>query len=58
MVATLSSLAQLLTSEGLLVQARGLDGQAADTPVTGADCDSRFSRAGHLFICKGKAFKG
>lgn len=57
MTATLSSLAQLLADEGLLVRASHCDGAAADTSVTGADCDSRFAAPGHLFIAKGAAFK-
>ena len=56
MAVTLSSLANLLEQEGLLVTTRSLTDET-DAPVCGTDCDSRFSRAGHLFICKGKAFK-
>ncbi len=53
---TLATLSQLLDAEGLLVARRNLEAAAA-TPITGADCDSRFAAAGHLFIAKGVAFK-
>lgn len=54
---TLASLAELLRSEGLLRGTANLSADVADTPVCGADCDSRVVREGHLFICKGAAFK-
>ena len=54
---TCSSLAQLLDAAGLLAYANGLDGPAGATSITGADCDSRVAAPGHLFVCKGAAFK-
>ena len=54
---TLASLAALLERRGWLVGTRNLTAEAGATPVTGADCDSRVVRPGHLFICKGAAFK-
>ena len=53
---TLLSIADLLRDEGLLVRAELPDGTAS-TPVTGVDCDSRVAAAGHVFVCKGVAFK-
>ncbi|MBP3883558.1 MAG: UDP-N-acetylmuramoyl-L-alanyl-D-glutamate--2,6-diaminopimelate ligase [Olsenella sp.] len=54
---TLTQIAALLEGEGLLVRAENLDGAAGETPVTGADCDSRKAAPGHVFVCKGAAFK-
>ncbi len=54
---TLASLAALLERRGWLAGTRNLTAEAGATPVTGADCDSRVVRPGHLFICKGAAFK-
>ena len=53
---TCSTLAQLLSDAQLLASATGIDA-AASTPVTGADCDSRVAAPGHLFVCKGAAFR-
>ncbi len=52
---TLTSLAAALESEGLLVRAHALP--ADPLPICGADSDSRFVRPGHLFVCKGAAFR-
>lgn len=54
---TLASLAGLLEEQGLLVGTRNLTAESGATPVTGADCDSRVVRAGHVFVCKGAAFR-
>ena len=54
---TLASLASLLEEQGLLAGTANLTADAGATPVTGADCDSRVARAGHVFVCKGAAFK-
>ena len=54
---TLASLAALLDEQGLLAGTANLTADAGATPVTGADCDSRVVRAGHVFVCKGAAFK-
>ncbi len=51
---TLLQLCELLENDGVLVSAPA---PGADTPVTGAACDSRFVRAGNVFVCKGRAFK-
>ena len=48
----LSSLASLLSREGMLVSA-----PTVDLPVTGVSFDSRQAKAGDLFCCKGAAFK-
>ncbi|MDM8271629.1 Mur ligase family protein [Thermophilibacter provencensis] len=53
----LASLAALLEEQGLLAGTHNLTAEAGATPVTGADCDSRVVRAGHVFVCKGAAFK-
>ncbi|MEE0027730.1 MAG: UDP-N-acetylmuramoyl-L-alanyl-D-glutamate--2,6-diaminopimelate ligase, partial [Atopobiaceae bacterium] len=51
-------LAELLQSKALLAEAKNLPDQADDpTPITGADCDSRVVGPGHIFVCKGAAFK-
>ena len=49
------ALAKLLSDHGLLQAQHNLTG--APVPIAGADCDSRVVSAGHLFICKGAAFK-
>lgn len=54
---TLASLAALLAKRGWLAGTRNLDDTTGATPLTGADCDSRVVRPGHLFICKGVAFR-
>lgn len=51
---SLSKLVELLDERGILAGEREL---AADTPVTGAACDSRFVQPGNVFFCKGRAFK-
>lgn len=53
---TLESIARTLQGEGLLALAPNLLGKGA-TPITGADCDSRRVAPGHLFVCKGAAFR-
>ena len=53
---TLTDLAQLLDREGLLDGKTNMH-DADTTVVTGADCDSRVAAAGHVFVCKGAAFK-
>lgn len=54
---TLGALASMLDERGLLARTVHLDGEARATAVCGADCDSRVVEPGHVFICKGKAFK-
>lgn len=51
-----ATIVELLQREDLLVRAEGAE-HASDVPITGADCDSRVAGAGHLFVCKGAAFK-
>ena len=53
---TLTDLAQLLRREGLLDDRTSMH-DADPTDVTGADCDSRVAAPGHVFICKGAAFR-
>ena len=53
---TLTDLAQLLRCEGLLDDRTSMH-DADPTDVTGADCDSRVAAPGHVFICKGAAFR-
>ena len=53
---TLQSLAALLADEGLLASTEHVDSQNA-IPLSGCDCDSRVVAPGHLFVCKGAAFK-
>ncbi len=53
---TLLSLIETLGEEGLLLRADNA-ADALSTAVTGADCDSRVVAAGHVFVCKGAAFK-
>ncbi len=57
MAVSLSSLVALLDEKGLLVETNGIERSSDEPAITGADCDSRFSAAGHLFICKGAAFR-
>lgn len=54
---TLASLAALLELNGLLAGTRNLSAATSDMLVTGADCDSRVVSPGHIFICKGAAFR-
>ena len=54
---TLASLAGLLRARGLLERTANLTPAAGATPVSGCDCDSRVVRAGHVFVCKGAAFR-
>lgn len=56
MATSLTQLAALLEREGLLVAASHLE-SAGNAQLTGADCDSRFAAPGHLFVCKGAAFR-
>ena len=53
---TLGALVELLSANNLLARTINLD-SAASTSVTGADCDSRVVAPGHVFVCKGAAFK-
>ena len=53
---TLQSLVALLANEGLLASTEHVDSQNA-IPLSGCDCDSRVVAPGHLFVCKGAAFK-
>ena len=53
---TLLSIVELLRAEGLLVRAEHVD-PGQQVPVSGADCDSRVAAEGHVFVCKGAAFK-
>lgn len=54
---TLASLVDLLRAEDLLAGTLNITAETGSTPVSGADCDSRVPCAGHVFICKGRAFK-
>ena len=54
---TIASLVELLSEQKLLAASANLTDAALATPVTGADCDSRVPCQGHVFICKGQAFK-
>lgn len=54
---TLASLAELLRAQGLLAGTSNLTAETGSTPATGADCDSRVASAGHVFVCKGAAFR-
>lgn len=53
---TLQSLVDLLRGEGLLVSVDNLDA-TKPIAVSGVDCDSRVASPGHVFVCKGAAFK-
>ena len=53
----LSGIAALLRARGTLAEVRNLTQEAGATPVTGCDCDSRVVRPGHVFVCKGQAFR-
>lgn len=59
---TLRDVARLLLDEGLLVRV-AIDGAPVGidalpgTEVSGCDCDSRVAAPGHLFVCKGQAFR-
>jgi len=58
MFPSLLEIATVLAASDILVDSERLDlGTAGDVTVTGIDCDSRFSRPNHAFVCKGKAFK-
>lgn len=50
---TLRDIATGLEQAGVEVRASG----NGDVPITGASCDSRTTRPGDLFICKGAAFR-
>lgn len=54
---TLSHVLDALRAENLIVRTAHIDDALLATPLTGADCDSRVSAPGHLFICKGQAFR-
>lgn len=55
---TMNKLARLLQQEGLLASTTNLPTSPnEDIAVSGADCDSRVIEPGHLFVCKGAAFK-
>ena len=51
----IQTLAKLLDDRGLLLEQHNLPEQPL--PIAGADCDSRVVSDGHLFICKGAAFR-
>ncbi|MBP3894485.1 MAG: UDP-N-acetylmuramoyl-L-alanyl-D-glutamate--2,6-diaminopimelate ligase [Atopobiaceae bacterium] len=53
---TVGALAALLKEKDLLAEESDLKGREA-LPVEGADCDSRVVAPGHVFVCKGAAFK-
>ena len=59
---TIAHITQLLSAEGLLAgdaaaPEAALAPEVLATPLTGASCDSRAVKPGHIFICKGVAFK-
>ena len=54
---TIAGLVALLEGLGILVSTHNLPEGARDTAVTGAACDSRATRPGNVFFCKGRAFK-
>ncbi|MGI6230698.1 MAG: Mur ligase family protein [Tractidigestivibacter sp.] len=54
---TIASLAQLLDQKGLLAGTSNVTAENGETVVCGVDCDSRVAAPGHLFVCKGAAFK-
>lgn len=58
MFPSLLDIATILSADDILVRTERLGlGTAGNVTVTGIDCDSRFSRPNHVFVCKGKAFK-
>jgi UDP-N-acetylmuramoyl-L-alanyl-D-glutamate--2,6-diaminopimelate ligase len=57
MKTTLTYLADLLAAENLLDAGTVLSKSNGGLPITGSDCDSRVVKKGHIFICKGAAFK-
>ena len=54
---TIAHIAQLLKSQGLLARPLDVPAETLATQVTGADCDSRVVGPGHIFVCKGAAFR-
>ncbi len=54
---TLTTIAELLSREGVLARTTNITPESGATYVTGADCDSRVVKPGHVFVCKGRAFK-
>lgn len=54
---TLGDLARQLADEGLTTPRTALSAEERALALTGADCDSRVIRPGHLFVCKGAQFK-
>jgi len=54
---TLKSLVSLLDEKGLVAATRNINAQNAEMPISGVDCDSRVPCAGHVFVCKGQAFR-
>ena len=54
---TLLSISETLNRLGLLARTELIDEGAAQVEVTGCDCDSRVAAPGHIFVCKGNAFK-
>ena len=52
------ALGDLLAEKGLLTRTTSLPNSALEPVwVCGADCDSRTVRPGHIFVCKGAAFR-
>lgn len=65
---TLTSITRLLAREGLLADSANVFDEAGangsggaeggvSADVCGVDCDSRHAAPGHLFVCKGNAFR-
>lgn len=54
---TLASLVALLDNANLLEGTHNITSDNNTLVLSGADCDSRVVAPGHLFICKGAAFK-
>lgn len=54
---TLLELYRLLDQEELLEQTQHLPSKLGNVCVSGCDCDSRHAANGHIFVCKGAAFK-
>ena len=54
---TLGALVELLRANDLLADTVHLDDVVMATVVSGADCDSRVAAPGHIFVCKGAAFR-